>query len=144
MDLSLTREARPRPVRALDGPGRSREVRALTAVVSRPVAGRSEQAVAVLDGARDVDDRAVRAAGVRAQPVERAAGVDPVALHQDALGPLDRGAAAERALQAADLVAERGDVTVAAHRDLDRTLDGLRRLLARVGRDAALGRPGDE
>src|SRR4051794_41853796 len=63
-----------------------------------------EQRMALGDRRGDVDDRAVPAAGVVAQPVERLTLGDVVALHEDALRTLDERPALERGLEPLDLL----------------------------------------
>src|SRR4051794_32648697 len=91
-----------------------------------------------------VDHRAVAAAGVVAKPVERLALGHVVALHEDALGPLDERTPLERGLEALDLLDQLALLLVAAHGHLDRRLDRVGPALARVGGDAAGGCRADE
>jgi len=55
--------------------------------------------VAVDHGGREVDELAVIDPRAVAQHLERNTFVDPMAFHQDPLGPLDQRTATERALQ---------------------------------------------
>src|SRR4051812_30606424 len=103
-----------------------------------------QERVALADRARDVDHGAIAPAGVIAQPLEGRAVIDRVALHEDALRALDDRAALERPLEALDLVEQRPLRLEAPGRHLDRPLDRLWGLLARVGEDPAAGGLGDE
>src|SRR5436190_22299519 len=93
----------------------------------------------VRHGVREVDDAPVRLARLLAQELERLALVDAVALHDDALGPLDRAAPLERALELRDLLGEAARLAVAPQRQLDRALDLVEEAHPREGVDPALG-----
>src|SRR5215218_4012701 len=97
-----------------------------------------QQRMALGDRSGHVDHRPVAAARVVAEAVERLALGDAVALHEDALRPLDECAALERRLESLDLLDELALLLVPAHRHLDRGLDRVRAPLARVRGDAAL------
>ena len=86
------------------------------------------------DGGGEVDQFAVADAGVLAQQLERAALVDRVALHQDALGALGQRAAPERAFELVVL-------GKAAQHDVDRALPVLDVGVADMGEDAPLSTP---
>ncbi len=77
-----------------------------------------------------VDERALRAAGVVSEQLERSLFVDRMALHQDPLCTLDDGWALERSLE----VAQFGK---APEDDLDRVLPPLRVVVGDVGENAA-------
>src|SRR4051812_9224322 len=108
------------------------------------IARLGQQRVALRHRRGDVDHRAVAAAGVVAQAVERPPLVDAVALHDDALGALDQRAALERGLEALNVLDELALLRVAAHGHLDGGLDRLRFPEARVAEDPALGGGADE
>src|SRR3954454_3568622 len=103
-----------------------------------------QQGMALGDRRGNLDDRAVAAAGVVAQPVERLALRHAVALHEDALRALDERPALEGGLEPLDLLDKLALLLVPAHSDLDRGLDRLGASLARVRGDAAVGSRGDE
>src|SRR5919199_2180904 len=85
----------------------------------------------------DVDQRPPAVARLGADALERLAVADPVALHEDALGPLDPRAAVEGVQQLRELaVALEGDVDRALQLGLVRRVD--------VGEHAALGGGVDE
>ena len=62
-----------------------------------------QQAVQLYHRLGDVDELAAGVSRVVAQQLERALVVELVALHEDAFGPLDHGAPAERTLEALEL-----------------------------------------
>src|SRR6202022_862730 len=64
---------------------------------------------------REVDHALVRLARALAEHLERRVIGDPVPLHQDALGALDRRPALERALEAVDFITQCLDVRVAVY-----------------------------
>jgi hypothetical protein len=93
--------------------------------------GRQQQQMTVENGLGDVDKFLPAVARVIAQHGEGLPFVDPVALHENALGALGLRAAPEGALQ---VVVFRE----AAQRDVERALQLLGRAVHDVGEDAAL------
>ena len=92
--------------------------------------GLAENAARLADVARHVVDAAVVRAGLGAQHLERLLVGDPVALHEDPLRPLDRGAPADRLLELADRVAQLVQLGEPADGDLERALGRSPRPLA--------------
>src|SRR5919107_2044335 len=99
-----------------------------------------QQRVPLGDRGGDVDHGAVATAGMVAEAIEGPALVDAVALHEDALRPLDERAPLERGLETVHLLDELALLGVAADRDLDGGLDRLGVAHARVRGDPALRR----
>jgi len=86
--------------------------------------------VAVDDGGGEVDQLAVADTRLIAKHLEGVLLIDGMPFHQDALGTLDRCAAAERALE----VAELGE---SAQHDVNRALPIVDVIVADVGKNAS-------
>ena len=93
--------------------------------------------MSVDDRGREIHELAVIDTRLLAQHVKRRLLVDPVALHQDALGPLDQRAAPEGSLQIVIL----GE---AAQHDVDRALPVIDVLVVDMREHTPLGRLVDE